>query len=95
MPLSEDGKARRFANYESLGLDRVKHDLLNGGHRLVGGSPAVREAAWEWVRLKEAEAAKATAEAKEILSLKPNLWGISIDIKRLWRMLKRNLGNSK
>jgi hypothetical protein len=53
--ISEEGRRQRFARWEQLGLDQVKHDLLNGGHRLVGGPPAVRELAWEWVRGKEAE----------------------------------------
>lgn len=58
--ISEEGRRVRFEQWEGLGLDRVKHDLLNGGHRLVGGSPQVRKLAWEWVRMKEAEAAKGT-----------------------------------
>jgi hypothetical protein len=51
--ISEEGRRQRFARWEQLGVDQVKHDLLNGGHRLVGGPPAVRELAWEWVRMKE------------------------------------------
>jgi hypothetical protein len=53
--ISEEGRRQRFARWEQLGVDQVKHDLLNGGHRVVGGPPAVRELAWEWVRMKEAE----------------------------------------
>jgi hypothetical protein len=36
----------------------VKHDLLNGGFRVVDGPPEVRELAWEWIRMKEAEVAQ-------------------------------------
>jgi hypothetical protein len=66
-----------------LGVDRVKHDLLNGGFRLVGGPPEVRELAWEWVRMKERE----VDEKREIFQLKPTLWGMSIDIIRLWQVM--------
>ena len=46
----------RFERLEKLGLDRVKHDLLNGGFRVVGGPPEHQEEAWEWVRMKEGQA---------------------------------------
>jgi hypothetical protein len=46
-------KLGREAHWEKLGVDRVKHDLLNGGFRVVGGPPENQEAAWEWVRMKE------------------------------------------
>lgn len=53
--LTEAGRLARFKRWEKLGLDRVKADLLDGGHKLVGGPPAVRALAWEWVRQKEQE----------------------------------------
>ena len=56
--ISETGRQARFARWEKLGLDRVKADLLNGGHGVVGGSPAVRDLAWEWVRFREAAQSK-------------------------------------
>jgi predicted nucleotide-binding protein len=56
--ISEEGRAARFERWEKLGLDRVKSDLVNGGHQLIGGPSQVRELAWEWVRMKEAEAAR-------------------------------------
>lgn len=78
--IGETGRLARFAHWETLGVDRVKNDLLNGGFRLIGGPPEVRELAWEWVRLKEREA----DEKREIVQLKPTLWGIGIDLRRLW-----------
>jgi len=51
--LSEQARQQRFARWEQLGLDQVKHDLQNGGRRVVGGPPQVRALAWEWVRMKE------------------------------------------
>jgi hypothetical protein len=58
--ISKAGRQARFALWEKHGVDAIKHDLLNGGHRLVGGPPQVRELAWEWVRKKEAEEAAAS-----------------------------------
>lgn len=47
----------RFEQWEKLGLDRVKSDLTNtGGIRDIGGPPEVRELAWKWVQMKEAQA---------------------------------------
>ena len=52
--ISEAGRKARFELWERLGLDQVKHDLLNGGYRVVGGPPQVLDLAWQWVRMKEA-----------------------------------------
>ena len=43
----------REENWEKLGVEVVKQDLMNGGTRFVGGPPEVREAAMAWVREKE------------------------------------------
>jgi hypothetical protein len=51
-------EARRVALFQQLekyGLEAVRMDLTNGGYRLVGGPPATRDLAWEWVRMKEKE----------------------------------------
>ncbi|SED60528.1 hypothetical protein SAMN05444161_3570 [Rhizobiales bacterium GAS191] len=88
--ISEDGRQARFARWEKIGVDLIKADLINGGHRLVGGPPAVRELAQKWVRIKEAEA-KAVADTAsagkraDIVTLKPTIWGMSIDLKEAWR----------
>jgi hypothetical protein len=142
---SEAGRKARFEQWEKLGCDQVKHDLLNGGYRVVGGPPQERELAWEWVRMKEAEQlarsgtnladlveppgpsldelvgspcptlddlvasphrqVQTPASAPrppspppqtEIVTLKPSLYGMSIDLKELgrrglkwWRGLSR------
>ena len=83
--ISEGGKRARFAQWEKIGLDRIKADLLAGGHQLVGGPPAVRKLAWEWVRMKEA----AQRERPEVLQLKPNYHGVGIDLKELGRRVRR------
>ena len=67
--ITEAGKQARFRRWEELGLDRVKSDLLNGGHRLIGGSLAVRELAWEWVRMKEQQGLPAKRDMDVIREL--------------------------
>ena len=44
----------------------------------------------EWVCKKEAQALPApSSKSNEILSLKPGMWGFSVDPKELWRKGKR------
>lgn len=100
--ISAEGRRVRFEQWEKLGPDRVKADLLNGGYQLIGGPSAVRDLAWEWVRIKEAEAATATSlssdlpsvqptatpSSAEIFTLRPTIYGVGIDVKELWRRLK-------
>jgi len=69
-PLDDAGRTRLFARLESLGLERVKHDLLEHmGRREVGGAPDVRDSAWDWVHMKEAEVAGAKPRAPTALGL--------------------------
>jgi hypothetical protein len=66
--ISTDGETllkqnARFEQWEKLGLNRVKSDLENtGGIRDIGGPQEVRDLAWKWVQMKEAQA---TAIARE------------------------------
>jgi hypothetical protein len=49
-------QAHRFEQWEKLGLNRVKSDLENtGGVREIGGTQEVRDLAWKWVQMKEAQ----------------------------------------
>ncbi|MGH8614056.1 MAG: hypothetical protein ACREYF_19020 [Gammaproteobacteria bacterium] len=41
--------------------------------------------------MKEAEQAKTAQKTDEILTLKPSLWGISLNLKELWRKIRRRL----
>jgi hypothetical protein len=51
-------QADRFERWEKLGLDRVKSDLIQtGGVREIGGPQEVRDLAWQWVKMKEAQSA--------------------------------------
>jgi hypothetical protein len=47
--------AVRFEEWEKLGVERVKNDLLTGGTRVVGGTLETQDLAWQWVRMKEAQ----------------------------------------
>lgn len=80
--ISGKGRQERFARWEQIGVDRIKADLLNGGHALVGGPPAVRDLAWDWVRMKEREVER---RAEQIIALKPSIYGVGIDLRALWR----------
>ena len=51
--ISQRGRIARFVEWEKRGVDAIKADLLTGGSRYVGGPPAVRDLAWEWVRSRE------------------------------------------
>jgi hypothetical protein len=90
--ISPEGREARFARWDEIGLDEIKADLLQtGGHRFVGGPPAVRKLAREWVRLREAEkeaAAKAAQEpgewvrsAEALAMLKPILTEYSAKLR--------------
>ena len=52
----------REEQWEKLGVDVVKHDLMNGGSRFVGGPPENREAAMQWVRRMENKPPKTPAK---------------------------------
>ena len=49
-------KLSRYEAWEKHGVDVIKGDLINGGRQYVGGTPAVREQALDWVRMKEGQA---------------------------------------
>ena len=88
-PLDEAQRERLFARLETLGLDRVKYDLLEHmGRREVGGSPDVREAAWAWVRRKEADTA--TAKQKAPASLSPLIAEARLEAVRRLSSVKFN-----
>jgi hypothetical protein len=86
--ISEAGRAERLAQWDKIGVERIKHDLLNGGLKLVGGTQEVQDLAREWVQLRENEEQKSPAKADEVLTLKPNLYGVGIDLKALGRKMR-------
>ena len=69
----------------------------DGGYRLVGGSPEVRQLTWDWLAEKERQREEAqvplgTSDSSHVtdpLILQPNVIGLSIDLKKLWWALKR------
>lgn len=58
-------RLEREERWEQIGLDRIKHDLLNGGFRVVGGTVENQEEAWAWVRRKENKPPLKPAGSKE------------------------------
>ncbi|MGO9263440.1 MAG: hypothetical protein ACLQBA_00905 [Candidatus Binataceae bacterium] len=61
--ISEERRLRMFAQWEEMGVDFIKADLMDGGFRIVGGPPASRRLAHAWVRMKEAEQKQASEQA--------------------------------
>src|ERR1700686_784789 len=94
--ISEQGRKVRFERWERLGLDWVKHDLLQGGHQVIGGPPAVGELAWGGGGIKEAEHAAAGAQEKpaRMVTFKPSIHGIGIDLKEAGRRIRRRFKKS-
>lgn len=83
----------REAQWEKLGVDVVKRDLINGGLHFGGGPLENREAAMEWVRRKENRPPKTRAKPgyitlisesrlTELRALKPP----GFDFRRLIRL---------
>lgn len=70
--ISEERRIRLFSYFEEQGVDFIKSDLQNGGHRIVGGPPSTRKLAREWVRMKEAERAEAERAKHTIHVSGPN-----------------------
>lgn len=77
----------RIANWEKHGVEAVEADLTyNQGTTYVGGPPEIKEQAWRWVRFRKSLGQPKEAE---ILSLKPTLWGVGIDLKAAARKARR------
>jgi hypothetical protein len=55
-------EAGRFEQWEKLGVERVKNDLLTGGTRVVGGTLETQDLAWKWVQMREAQATSIARE---------------------------------
>jgi hypothetical protein len=77
-------RQRRFERWESLGVEVVRYDLLTRKFLHVGGSPENRELAQEWVKMKD-------EEAKEVLTLKPTVYGVGIDLKLAAKRLRKKI----
>jgi hypothetical protein len=64
----------REERWEKLGVDVVKHDLMNGGTRFVGGPLENQEAAMEWVRRKENKPPKAPTKQGYLTLISDSRW---------------------
>jgi hypothetical protein len=85
--ITQEGRIAQFKQWETYGVDIIRADLQRGGTRYVGGPPAVQALALEWVRSKETQTPPTSQQPKELLTLKPGMFGINIDLKELWRRL--------
>src|SRR4029450_673017 len=78
--ISQEDRIDRFKQWDRVGVETIRAGLQRGGRIYIGERP-VEDLAWEWVRSKERQ--------EEIVSLKPGIWGLRIDLKHLWRSCKR------
>ena len=88
---SEEGRRTRFEQWEKYGVDRLKSDLESDPYRRVGSGP-VQNLAWEFVRMKEAEQAESGAAEEKptaMVTLKPNIHGVGVDLKEVGRRIRR------
>ncbi|MFO1184732.1 MAG: hypothetical protein U1E56_08090 [Bauldia sp.] len=83
----------RFARWEEAGAEAVKHDVMTREGTLVEHDAYARSLAWEWVRLKESEAARVL---EQVLPTAPGPAGFARDFRRLkarfakgWALLAR------
>lgn len=84
--ISQENRIAWFADWEKQGLEAIKADLSTGRSRHVGGSPSVRDLAWEWIRSREPNIQR---QQSELLSHKHRLWDVSVDLKELGRRVRR------
>lgn len=87
----------RIANWESKGVDAIEADLKYGdGIRYVGGPPGIKEQAWRWVNhVRAKDLATSQKPEPEILTLKPSFAGVSLDLKVVYRRVRRWWSNSR
>jgi hypothetical protein len=65
---SEARRRAKYAEWDRIGLDRVKADLIhNNGRSIVGGGLQTIHLAWEWVHEREADESKSKMAAGNTL----------------------------
>ena len=72
--ISEERRAKLFAQWEEIGLSVIRQDLATGGYVYIGGPPEVRKLAREWVKIKE----------NEIVTAKPTFCGFGVNLVAAW-----------
>jgi hypothetical protein len=76
----KESRKALVAHWEKLGPELIKNDFLyTAGFRYVGGTQETQDLARGWLREKD---------RKEVFTLKPTLWGFSVDLKELGRRIR-------
>jgi hypothetical protein len=70
-----------------IGVETIRAGLQRGG-KIYIGQYAAGDLAWEWVRSKEQQL-PTSQQTREIVALKPGMWGLSIDLRELFRRCAR------
>ena len=78
-------RKRRIEKFEELGEKTLRADMDAGGDRHVGGTPAVRQLARDWLAEREAAGKVQSFPDTNPFILQPNFFGLGIDLKKLWR----------
>jgi hypothetical protein len=82
----------RIKQWEEVGVDAVEADLkTNNGLTYVGADHAI-PGAWRWVRYKRKQE---QASEREVLTVKPGAYGVSVDLKALGKGVIRYLRKKK
>jgi hypothetical protein len=86
MPDHDEKSRKALREYwERLGPELIENDFLyHHGVRYVGGTQETQALALAWLREK-----KRAKEQKDVFTLKPTLWGVSVDLKELGRWIRR------
>jgi hypothetical protein len=84
--ISQEDRIARFEQWDRIGVETIRAGLQRGGTIYIG-QHAVEDLALEWVHSKETQAPPTSQQSKELLTLKPGIYGMYIDLKELWRRL--------
>lgn len=86
--ISQDDRIARFEEWDRIGVETIRAGLQRGG-KIYIGQRAAEDLAWEWVRSKETQELPTSRQSREIVSLKPGMWGFSIQLRELFRRCAR------
>ena len=85
--ISQEDRIARFEEWDRIGVQTIRAGLQRGG-KIYIGQHAVEDLAWEWVRNKERQELP-TSQQSRIVSLKPGMWRLRIDLRELFQRCAR------
>ena len=82
--ISQEDRISSFEQWGSVGVETIRAGLQRGG-TIYMGQRDVEDLAWEWVNSKQTPELPTSQQSRETVSLKPTMWGSSIDLRELFR----------